>query len=415
MFWIGVRYFTSAGRMRNVLYLTITSLSLNIGVLIAGVSLIRGFEREAFRKILHVSGHAKVYPYRELPKLTYSNDPEPIVHIPFLQEIRRFLQIKTDAHPNLVRMRPKLEMWGVISRKKRNEGVMIHGVSNDNAQHLLSQHIKKGEISLNMQGNLHSVIIGDRLADTIGANVGSDVNITVIHSKDETETVNCRVAGIFNYGFAEFDSNMIYISDNLIQELGHEKPRYGILYIDQPNKIDEYTNQVNLIDESLEFESWKEQNKLMYDMFNTQLKAIYVLLGLYILSSIIQSLSSLYMLLSERMHDLSILTMLGMSSWQKYSIFASYGILISLTNAILGIIFGTGLSALYPYIRQIYEQLTGLSLIHKDVFWLADFTTELLWSDIITIGLATFITMLISMLIAAYFISNVNTVRSLRE
>ena len=72
MFIIGFRYFFSSiqrGRLRNVLWLTIISLSINIGVLITCVALIRGFESKSLEKILGMQGHARVIPAQKLPNI----------------------------------------------------------------------------------------------------------------------------------------------------------------------------------------------------------------------------------------------------------------------------------------------------------------------------------------------------------
>jgi len=150
-------------------------------------------------------------------------------------------------------------------------------------------------------------------------------------------------------------------------------------------------------------------------MFDTQIRAIYLLVGLYILSGIIQGLSSLYILLSERSSDISILTLLGMSRWQKCRIFIAYGFLVSLTNTILGMVVGIILTNLYPTFRDLYHKITCNDLIHKDMFWVSDFNPSLLISDLLTIGLYTFIAMVISMSLAAYFISQKEIIKGVKE
>jgi ABC-type lipoprotein release transport system permease subunit len=227
--------------------------------------------------------------------------------------------------------------------------------------------------------------------------------------------VNGNIVGIFNLDFADFDSSLIFISSRFLKEQCNLKPLTGLIYVDQLDRIDLFIDKLKSIYPDVRVESWHSKNRVLKDMFDNQIKAVYVLIGLYILSGIIQSISSLYILFSERLSDISILTLLGMSSWQRCKIFMGYGLLVSLANIIFGLIFGIGLANLYPQIRSLYSLLTGSTLIHKDMFWISSFDPKLLPYDLLFITLSTFGAMVFCMFIAAYFISNKEIIRGVKE
>lgn len=411
MLFVGFRYFTSSirrGRLRNVLRLTILSLSMNIGVLIAGVSLIRGFEKASLSKMLHIYGHAKVIPHSGMPQIN------PQIPDDVMSKFQRKLKIKTSQPPSLLKVVPKLETQGVLSKNRQTEGVLIRGLQLDDVDYVLGNYLREGSSNLETKDNLKPVIIGHRLAKRFNVKVNSEVDL-LMRNQADVQVIPCIVRGIFDFGFADFDSTMIFINSNLVQEYMSTKFVPGMVYIDQPNKIDEYISLVKEMKPDLWVESWKEQNRAVQEMFDTQIRAVYILIGLYILSGIIQSVSSLYILLSERARDISILTMMGLSRSQRYGIFATYGLMIATSNTIVGVLTGILLSLCYPQFKDLYHNLTGANLIHEDALWVSDFTTELVMSDIMTIAIFTFSIMSCAMLIASHFVSRVQVLEGIKD
>ena len=427
MFKIGLRYFFSSlqrSRLKNVLRLTIISISINIGVLIAGISLIRGFERSALEKILHIFGHIRIFPYNELKnfKLKQKQIDVPIKIIRTNPKLQAFyfkmvdlLQIDQAKLPRLVKVIPKLDMQGIISKYNISEGVIIKGCTDEDAKFLLKNNMLRGEIKFNPASELRSVILGSRLAERLKVDVGDEVDLVIKSSDEEIQNVYCKVTGIFSFDFADADSTIIYTDSELIKQHRKNLIVGGNIYIDRIDKVDDFVRTLRSTNPSLLAEPWTAQNRAIKDMLDTSVRAIYLLIGLYILSGIIQGLSSLYVLLSERANDISVLTLLGMSRWQKYRIFVGYGFFVSMTNTFLGLLWGIALTKLYPYFRDFYHEFTGLDLIHKDMFWISDFNPELVLKDLFTICSTTFVIMSLSMMIAAYFISNNEIIKGIKE
>jgi lipoprotein-releasing system permease protein len=429
VFKIGIKYFTSSiqrSRLKNVLYLTTISLSINIGVLITAIALIRGFEQSALTKILHIYGHAKIFPYTQLPELKVIESKNtnqlsqllskyPVVYRKY-QDFMNFIGIRlSNDQPRLLRCIPKSETQGVVSKNRINEGVIIRGIMPNDINFLFKNNVVSGKIDFSPIINTQPIVIGSRLAARLKVNVDDEVELVLNTPNNEIEVINSRIVAVFSFDFADIDSNVIFTTHDFVMEKIGNKPISGILYVDRIDKIEEFLDLVHMARPKLITESWIKQNRIVKDMFDTQIRAIYLLVGLYILSGIIQGLSSLYILLSERSSDISILTLLGMSRWQKCRIFIAYGFLVSLTNTILGMIVGIILTNFYPTFRDLYQKITGNDLIHKDMFWVSDFNPSLLISDLLTIGLYTFIAMVISMSLAAYFISQKEIIKGVKE
>ena len=411
MFRIGVQYFFSAiqrSRLRNALYLSITSIGFNIGILIVGVALIRGFESSALKKLLHITGHGYMKPFQDLPELMqHQSEPAKSNRLASFCET---VGISRKVEPKLIHVMPSLETRATLLDFKSREGLLVRGIRDKDLKHLFSDKIVHGESKIGPSGNVQQIIVGYRLAELFNLNVGDKVHLLLESGEFETE-----ISAIFNFDFADFDSSLVFISSSFLREEIGLKPMAGLIYIEEPDKIDEFITSLKYIYPNIKVESWHKRNKALKDMFDSQIRAVYVLIGLYILSGIIQSISSLYILFSERLSDISILTLLGMSAWQRCKIFIAYGLLVSLANTMLGLIFGMLLTNVYPQIRNVYKIITGTNLIHKDMFWISEFDPKLLPNDLLTIIAAAFAAMVLCMFVASYFISNKEIIRGVKE
>ena len=162
-------------------------------------------------------------------------------------------------------------------------------------------------------------------------------------------------------------------------------------------------------------ESWKEIYRSIEDMFKTHAIGITLLLGMFVISGVVQSISSLSILMSDRAYDISVLTMFGMSKFQKYTIFITYGILVSITNVFFGVTGGIAFSLFYPRLRDAIEDFTAIKLIDPNSFWISTFDTKILLSDIGKITIGSLLVMIIAMLIGSYFVIKLENTEGIKD
>ena len=409
MFSLGVKYFFSSiqrSRLKNVLRLTIISLSINIAAFVVAISLMRGFQTEVMQKLLHIHGHARIYPAINIPKAERSNDNTILQKIPvFARSYFSKVLDSIEIHPpSLKRVIKKSQAQAIIKHISSNP-VAITGMNEDDTNYVIGKNLKSGKISFQKIGDFWPIIIGSRLAKQINAAV--DTEVQLISSNlitGEMMNIPCKVKGIFDFGFHEFDNGMIFVPNSLVDKYFPESKAIGVIYIDQPDKIDEYLPTVFRMNEEVEAQSWKEIYRSIQEMFNTHALGISLLMGMFIISGVVQSISSLSILMSDRAYDISVLTMMGMSKMQKYKIFISYGILISIVNVFFGMTAGIGLSLAYPYLRDAFEDFTSIKIVDPNAFWISTFNTKLLIQDLLKIGIGSLFVMIIGMLVGTYFV-----------
>jgi lipoprotein-releasing system permease protein len=403
MFWIGFKYFTSSmqrSRLKNVLRLTTISLAISVGSLVLSISMIRGFYKEVMSKSLKVHGHGYILS-GDLPDINQDRK------IPKTLFEKALAKIHFNEVPRLLRVVDTTDSQAAIIKNNVNQAVIIRGMSNDDLTYVMGDYINAGEVKVDIIGDRYPIVVGYKLAKKFNLSPGGKIDLTFVSSNKEDvdiDNVKCEVAGIFKVGLYEIDRNMIFCASDLIHKYGHTYAKNKIMYIDNPDKVDEYVDLVRKIDEKIEVETWKESYAHIQEMFANNVRFVSIIIGMFVLSAIIQSISSLWILLSDRSYDISVFTMLGMSPYQKYNIFITYGTLISITNTFFGIITGIGLSLAYPYLRDTLKEIAGITLFDPNAFWIQTFDPQLLFWDIVVIGGCTLMVMILSMMIGSYFV-----------
>lgn len=421
MFKLGIRYFFSSfqrSRLRTVLRLTVISLSINIGAFVVAFSLMRGFQTEVMSKLLHVHGHANLYPFIQLPKSKASKKFTIIEKLPnFLKSpALKLLNLMHVPAPSLEKVIKKAQAQCILKYGALSRPIIITATEDSDAKYIIGKNLKAGQVDFQKVGDVWPIVIGSKLAELGCIDLNTEVNLIISSQvSGEIKKVTCRVVGVFDFGFYEFDKGMIFSSRDLITEHFPESQDFGVVYIDQLDRIDEYIESVKNLKEDLMIESWKEIYRSIEDMFKTHAIGITLLLGMFVISGVVQSISSLSILMSDRAYDISVLTMFGMSKFQKYTIFITYGILVSITNVFFGVTGGIAFSLFYPRLRDAIEDFTAIKLIDPNSFWISTFDTKILLSDIGKITIGSLLVMIIAMLIGSYFVIKLENTEGIKD
>lgn len=410
VFKIGVRYFFSSfqrSRLKTVLRLTIISLSINIGAFVVAISLMRGFQTQVMSKLLHVHGHANIYPFMQLPKIENKMNFTILEKLPAViaPVVSKMLNVIETPPVSLDKVVQKTQAQCILKYGALTKPIVITAMSEDDTKYTVNKNLKFGKVDFQKVGDFWPIVIGAKLAEIGSINVGNEVNLIISDPiSPEVKKVSCKVVGIFDFGFYEFDKGIIFSPPELISEYFPEKESFGVVYVNQPDKIDNYISVIKNMKDDVVIESWKEIYRYIEDMFKTHAIGITLLLGMFVISGIVQSISSLSILMSDRAYDISVLTMFGMSRFQKYTIFAVYGSLVSLANVFFGMTGGILLSIAYPWIRDTFEDFTAIKLVDPNSFWISTFDTKLLPLDVLKIAIGSLTIMVIAMLIGSYFV-----------
>jgi lipoprotein-releasing system permease protein len=272
--------------------------------------------------------------------------------------------------PQVVSATPGLYESAYIKGPVQGDGAEIKGININQALPDALKHLKAGSIDglkVN-EGDLPGIVLGSRLAQSIGAVNGKLVNI-LIPDQDLTPFgprptyAKARVAGIFELGFYDIDSHWAYMN------LAAEQKMFGLtdvvssidLMLDDIYAADEVQRAAEpIIGPKLAATTWKEQYHQILGALKMERIATAITIGLIQFVAGLNILITLVMMVMEKHRDISILMSMGARASQIRNIFVFEGALIGASGSIIGLIAGYTLCyfldhyKLIPLDEQVY-------------------------------------------------------------
>jgi lipoprotein-releasing system permease protein len=143
-------------------------------------------------------------------------------------------------------------------------------------------------------------------------------------------------------------------------------------------------------------------------------KVMFIILSLIILVAVINLISMLMMLVTDKQADIAILRTLGATPRSIMGMFMVQGVLVG----VVGIAFGVGLGALLsfnlPAIVKGIERITGKNFLSADVYYISELPSKLEWNDVGWVVLITFLFALLATLYPAWRASRTQPAQALR-
>jgi lipoprotein-releasing system permease protein len=290
-----------------------------------------------------------------------------------------------------------LESQGYMFRRipsggSTQAGLTVLGISQDGLLETstINEYMWAGEIDLSVQDSTsrfdqYGVVIGSYLADKMGSVLGSQVRIGFPPSELGTgRTPPMRryiVTGIFNTGYAEFDTGMALVSLEAAQR-DTQMPNQATGYrarLSDPLRADEVGDALaSAIAEDLRATPWMVRHGNLYASIQLEKWSFYLGLSLIVVIAGFNIVSILSMTVSERRRDIGILKAMGMSENRIGRVFSQTGVRIGLS----GVLFGSVLGVAVCVIQILFEPLK----LPGNVFIVNALPVELRFWDLVAIS-----------------------------
>jgi lipoprotein-releasing system permease protein len=280
------------------------------------------------------------------------------------------LAAKLAKLPHVVSATPGLYESAYIMGPVQADGAEIKGVNISHDLPDALKHLKAGSLDglKANEGDLPGIVLGSRLAQSLGAVNGKLVTI-LVRDKDllpigpRPSYEKARVAGIFEVGFYDVDSHWAYMS------LPAEQKMFGLT--DVVSSIDMMLDDIYaadavqqaaapLLGSKLAASTWKEQYRQILGALKMERIATAITIGLIQFVAGLNILITLVMMVMEKHRDISILMSMGARASQIRNIFVFEGALIGASGTIIGLVAGYTLCyfldhyKLIPLDEQVY-------------------------------------------------------------
>ncbi len=407
--WMVAKRYLLPGRGEGFLFLvasiSLIAVMLGVASLIIVMSVMNGFRAELFDKTVGLNGHAVVQGYGG--RLPDWRD--------ILKEVR--------ATPGVTEAQPLIEQPLLTSFNGRVEAVLVRGMMRDN---ILANPTLAGKTVAGDLRELHPgserVAIGSRLAQNLGATVGS--RITIINPAGRStpfgtvpREISYEVAAIFEVGIYDYDESFIIMPIEDAQTL--------MLLGDQVGMIELKTVDADRVEEILAplqpkvagraiITDWKTLNSSLFEALAVERVAMFVVLSMIVLVAVFNILSSLIMMVRGKTRDIAILRTMGATRKSLLKIFMTVGI----TIGSLGIIAGMILGFVFLFFRQsvvnFVQLVTGQNIWDPSVRFLSELPSKTDPFEVTAICVLAFVLSVLATLYPAFKAASTDPVEVLR-
>ena len=214
------------------------------------------------------------------------------------------------------------------------------------------------------------IVIGQDLAETIGAGVGDTVLVTSPQGELTPLGLVPRyqrftVVGIFKSGFYQYDSSYAFTRLADAQRLFSEPDLISVISF----KVDDlyHADQIGLVIEKaagpgFQTTNWMEQNRELFRALKLEQVVTFIVLALIVCVAALNILIALTMMVMEKTRDIAVLMSFGVRAEQVRRIFLLQGLLISVIGTVLGLVGGYTLSWLGGHYRFIHLDASVYSI-----------------------------------------------------
>ncbi|HKJ69784.1 MAG TPA: ABC transporter permease [bacterium] len=379
--WRYFRYHRSGERLISVIS-TISVIGVAIGcfALVVTLSVLNGFRSEVTERMTRFEAAVRA---EQFPMEQYT-----------AFRIREW----TDQQRDIEFAIPLIERKAMISSDDGTEVLYIKALQSDSIEYPLASEIIGGEFETG-DADHAKMVIGYHLLDQLGVKVGD--TLAVISPLDVSgpfytpPVVKAEISGVFRAELFQYDQLYAFTNIATGQKLFRMENQFtGVeIFLDEFRKADQIAHrleeQVN--SDTVGITTWFERHETLYGAMRMEKWGSFIVLTLIILVATFNLISSLVMLVLEKIRDIGILKTLGATDVSIRKIFLRQGLYVGGIGTTVGVILGITVVLL--------QEFTGLVTLPSDVYFINAVPVQLLPLDILIVAT---VSVALSLLSAVY-------------
>ncbi|OYY71261.1 lipoprotein-releasing ABC transporter permease subunit [Sphingomonas sp. 28-63-12] len=385
--------------------ISLAAVMLGVAALVIVMSVMNGFRAELFDKIVGLNGHAVVQGYGG--------------RLPDWREIIA----EARETPGITEATPLIEQPLMATYNGRVEAVLIRGmrVADIRNNATLRGKALSGSLTSLTPGS-GRVGIGARLAEALGAQVGSQISLLSPQGQTTPfgtvpRIVSYTVGAIFEIGVYDYDKAYVIMPLEDAQTLLLMGDSVGLVELNTIN-----ADQVGPIMAPLAAKigsrglvaDWRQLNAQLFEALEVERIAMFTVLSIIILVAVFNILSSLIMLVRAKTRDIAILRTMGATRGGLIKIF----MVVGTTIGALGMVAGLALGFVFLFFRQdvvwFIQKVTGQNLWDPSIRFLTELPSKPNPVEIVVIAAMALILSFLATLYPAFKAANTDPVQVLR-
>ncbi|MGN6327569.1 MAG: lipoprotein-releasing ABC transporter permease subunit [Rhodanobacter sp.] len=404
--FIGLRYTRAKRRNQFISFISTVSIvciAISVIALITVMSVMNGFDYQMRARILGAISHATVSGVGQS-----------------LEDWPRTLKVAT-ANPHVLGAAPYVESEAMLLAR-RSSGALVRGIEPALEPKVvdIDKHMVEGSLDALKPGSWN-IVLGKELAMTLGVSVGDRVTMAVPELRATPmggvpRMRGFHVAGVFELGMEQFDSGLALVNMSDAEKLNSLSGPTGIrLRLDNLFNARPVARELaGELGQVYRVQTWMDTNANLFAALSMEKMVMFVILSLIILVAVINLISMLMMLVTDKQADIAILRTLGATPRSIMGMFMVQGLLVGFVGIGFGVGLGSLLSWKLPAIVDWIQDVFHVQFLSPDVYYISNVPSKLDAADVGWVALVTFLFSLLATLYPAWRASRTQPAQALR-
>jgi lipoprotein-releasing system permease protein len=354
------------GSVSVIAFFCVLGIMLGVATLIIVLSVMNGFRKELFDKILGLNGHVIIRPIAR----SFTDFADTAERLNLVPGVKFAL--------------PVVEGQVMVSSQTGSSGIIVRGLRARDLDSLksISGNIRYG--SLENFDDTVGIVIGTRLANSLNVFVGSEVTLLAPRGASTPFGTAPRVkrypvTAIFEMGMSEYDGTIAFLPLKEAQAYFNVQDAVHVLelVINNPDSVDAMRDSLqDAAGPDMILSDWRQRNATFYNTLKVERNVMFFIVMLIVLVATLNIISGLTMLVKNKGRDIAVLRTMGATRGAIMRVFFISGTSIGFIGTLAGLALGLLVSLHLEDIRRILSALTKTTLFDREIYFLSSLPSQ---------------------------------------
>ena len=372
--------------------------------MIITVCMTAGFQEAVQNKIFAFWGHIRIQ--EKQPSSSVVERMNPIKkNDSLIQQLKR--------HPAILTVHPYATQYALLKTRTEMEGILLKGVDDKVGWSKYATFLKTGSLPKTESNDFsRGILVSQQQAKRLQLQVNDSIVLYFTQHERAPRARKVFIAGIFQTGIEEYDRLFALADLRLIRQVsGWTENQVGgyEIFIRDPSNLDKIANELYQAENFPP--TWdaipiKNVAPQLFDWLNMQVVTRNVLITIMTIVALINLITSLLVLVLERIQMIGLLKALGAADKTIQQLFLRYALLITTAGILLG--------TLLAFMLMGLQQKTGFIHLDESAYYIDKIEFKIMPVPIALIMVGTLILSLLVLLLPTLLVKRISPVRAIR-
>ncbi len=387
-----------------IIKIAITAIALGIIMMLVAIATGVGLKHKIREKVAAFNGHIQIY--------NYDNNVSDVSVVPVSLEqdfYPKFNSVRGIDHIQVVASK-----GGIIRTEDTFEGMIAKGVGKDYNWAIFKEYLVAGRLP-DFQSELNEeVLISRGMANRLQLKVGDTFYAFFLKDEDASQVPNQRnfkIAGMYDSGFEEFDSTIVFVDIRHIQRINkwnsNQVGNFEV-FLNSFDDIDLKTREIyGKTLSTLDTHNIKDKYYKIFEWISLFDFNIALIIGIMIIVGGINMITALLVLILERTQMIGILKALGSSNWSIRKVF-----LYNATYLIgIGLLWGNLIGLGFIWVQHTFQIF---KFPNPKEYYVEYIPVHIDLPTILLLNFGVLLLCLLMLLIPSYIITKITPVKAIK-